>query len=461
MEKHDKDLTDEYITKSLNKFAKGKSIDLFYDLCPEYRDLKYCSYSYAPPPGSPEGVKERPSYNLNYLLTSSLYDKIIVPLVPHTYKSSFKYFYGFGRYRGCKIDFETFIRLIEEEKIKITLTAPPTNYNKDFYKDLFKICEKQDYLPSFVSRRISGFYLFIRLAEIAASHGIPSDNEWWNTVLTMHPEYDWNGCFEEVMQIIEDDKNKIREIERALNLKREDIFEDIVTSLRDLRAFGYDAICDEIILECLKKDINYGYDKLKSFCRYLIEPVSDAIFGYTNYDFMDIKDMHSLRVLPENLAYLWKDILSSYPLNSSVISDSVEINLVELDARELLNLLTRYEEKETKDCVIGIKRSLDEFDVSKASMYYKKINEIITERYNKEIRGYYKREKLVRYGIRFGEYFTYAAEELPSLLSITSADFKWIITALLLSVATKLLRKKLEKIEPKDVIKWLVKKMAI
>lgn len=64
----------------------------------------------------------------------------------------------------------------------------------------------------------------------------------------------------------------------------------------------------------------------------------------------------------------------------------------------------------------------------------------------------------MRYGIRFGEYFTYAAEELPSLLSITSADFKWIITALLLSVATKLIRKKLEKIEPKDVIKWLVKK---
>lgn len=63
----------------------------------------------------------------------------------------------------------------------------------------------------------------------------------------------------------------------------------------------------------------------------------------------------------------------------------------------------------------------------------------------------------MRYGIRFGEYFTYAAEELPSLLSITSADFKWIIAALLLSIATKPIRKKLEKIEPKDVIKWLVK----
>jgi len=164
-----------------------------------------------------------------------------------------------------------------------------------------------------------------------------------------------------------------------------------------------------------------------------VEPLVNTFFGYKNYDLEDIKYMHYLRLLPKELTSFWKDILSSSPLSSSMVSNSIDMNYVKLRADELMALFNTHEEEEMKESVVEFNDSLSKFDVVRAFNSFSKIDQIITERYNKELEGYAKKEiilsPIAKVGMRLGKCFTHASDEVAHILTdviLESKQLKWL-----------------------------------
>lgn len=206
LEEIDKDYqswTREVVLRNLEEFEKRKQIDLL-DFVPEnfrkkIQDKPYGSWM---PPGSPNTAKVPNIKNLAAFLASPLKpEPIMVNLMPYPDEARSRYAYGLAEKSG--INFERFKELVGEGELLITLASKPAGYKAHFYQDIFKACEKQDYLPPFQTYAVTSFLEALKLRSLAISEKIPPARGWSTVVKERYPEYDLQKILDQAKEIFD------------------------------------------------------------------------------------------------------------------------------------------------------------------------------------------------------------------------------------------------------------------
>ena len=433
----------------MEKLSRGKKIDIFEDIVPEFKDLKGKSYAGLVAGGSIKICENFPKTNLGFLLKSGLYDTVIFPMDCYPDKNSFKVAYGLSENRGCRLSFNHILNLIKNGKLRLTLTTAPIHYKADFYQDIFNRCEE---LPSYTGYRVTSIFHRMRLAQIAMSEKVHA-----HEVLMLHPEYSLTKTLEEVEQTF---GNYLETWARKSGFKKDVVISKFSTRLWDLRILGLERLA-AISLRCAQLDKALGHAVMTGFFHYLAGPIMRELCAINNYSDLDIASMSFLKILPRKLEIVWKDLLSSAPVSSSVASHQICLETVELKGLELLKFIEDFSDNKTtralRQEVTNVNTALGTFDVYEAERSFKKVDEIITENINSEIKGYARKGRVSSHLLRLGKTFTAMASEgllvLSGLMAATG-KFEWAMTALASAGLPVWLRERLNQITPEDIVRW-------
>ena len=445
----------ELVAKCLEKLIDGKPINMIPDLLPELKSLKNKSYTCLREPLDPLVAEQDPTANLNSLLASNFYHNVVVQLDPQPNRKMFEYAFGLAKDKGSKITFGKFKELIQSGKLQVVLNQSPVNYSKSFYKEIFKVCEKQGYFPPYSAYRIDALMYSLKLGSLAQIKGISPKKGLRAAVLKTSPEYDLVECQKEIAKLF-DERNleQIRKIMVRSDTKS--VLKFASTRLWALRAYGFEHIAD-LALHCINVGKVFGFKVLHSYDLYLIAPLRASLQGFSNYTLDDIRKMFFLRVIPEEFATIWDELLESSPGSSSIAGPQLLMNTVELSGDELLSFIDRHPEEELKQNVVGVNEALSRFDPLMAMKRFSKVDEIITERVNKEIQSLRGKRKISSWMLRLGR--SLVASTMAGLSGLTGfmmsvGQFQWL-PAILLSIGIgKQIEGKLKRTKPEDLMKW-------
>lgn len=454
--KEDEKKSNEQINKALEKLAKNQKIDLLGDLCPELVGLKDESYAALHPGHSFKGCEHFPRSNLGLLLGSGLYDKILVPLQEVRDKSSFELTYGLSENRGAHLNFEQFLHLVGDGKLKICLIGRPEIYKAKFFQKIFKEC---DDLPIFFPYRIGAFLHRTKMTALAMSEQITPSRDWQEKVLKLHPEYDLGKCRESIRCSFGE---YLKTTVSFVDAKDEAEAAVVMSSwLWYLRLLGFERLTN-LWSKCASLDREFGYYMLSSFDGYLVRPVIGGLFASENYSYRDILNMSYFNMLPKKLEIIWKDILSSSPTSSTITGPRLGLDTVDLRGFELLSLIEDfhddYNAKRLRQNIVGVEKSLGQFDFRSAESGFEKVDEIITESINSEIKGYEKKGRIVNHLLRLGKTFTSMTTEGSAVLSgflAAEGKFDLAIASIAGVGASAWIRERLGEIKVEDIVRWL------
>jgi len=400
----------EIISKTIKKIEDGKKISILDLLRDDFRKgLEGKEYRPWFPPLKMEMVKQRPKFNLATCLISLKSDVILAPLNAYSNKAEFTYRYGLSKNLG--ITYDKFLELIREGKIWLFLTGSPTFYKAEFYKEIFNACKKQGYIPQFTTYLISRFMGEEKIASISKAKGIPFEEACKN-----HPEYSYENTEETTKKLI--DKKSVEELSKILHYDVETTLCEIATRLFLLRTFGFEQLAS-LSQKIIQREKILGYHVLNYYTKYLIEPCNAALFSQMTYDFIDLKRMAFLR-LPRlsNVG----NLLSYCPANLRTTIGSLDENIIlKADSNEVTTFLKKYENKEIKENTAKFVKSSNQYDFDMVLKSYKKLSEIIEEKYNKELKDWFKRSKIAKVTAYLGIGFTaavgvyYAYRHFPNL----------------------------------------------
>lgn len=397
LEKEDKRRCDEHALKACSVFAKEGNIRVL-DLIPDdlCRHLEG-GHAYWVPPGGIPKAKERPIGNLASLLSSGLRpEKILLPFFPEPDKNRFKQFYGLSRELG--LTYENFLDLIGNGKLLLHTALPLTDYKAKFHHEIFKACQRQDYLPSHFTS-VSLFLWIIKATQVTAKEKLPFTEEGLDKTLERHPEYDKRFIKAEATRLFGYRKE---EISREMQMPEKDVLDAVCTWIERLRIFGFETLTKNV-LELAGKDLLVGFWLLKAYDQYLIGPCFPALFGERSYDLTDVKNMSFMRVIPEDLSIAWEDLLYATPSSTRLTCDPFEANIaVEPEEIELQKFVTKYEDEELTNHVFSFQKAAQKYDFDETLRNYKKISEIVQERINKEHEEWFKRSKRIKTIIHMG-----------------------------------------------------------
>lgn len=446
----------EHVATCADKLDKGKKIDIFEDLIPQYKALKGKSNTNLLCAGSIEGVEQFPSCNLGLLLGSGLYDHVIVPLRCLSDKTRFERVYGLVEDRGCHLNFDQFLSLIEDGKIKVVLERDASNYKAGFYERIFNSCEE---LPSFAGIKIHLLMSSLKLVQVAHSEKIKINGDWSQKVKNLHPEYTLDGCINEIRQLLGKEFLEQTAIEQD-RPNWEVAAEYIGSRLLRLRQMGFERLA-EIALRCTRKDKHFGYWALSNYDHYLTNPLFGKLLSFNNYNIADMRRMSILKLLPEKLKGIWNEILSSSPASSSVVSPQTSLESVELKGMELLTLIDGFADdvnaRILRRNIVDVNESLSKFDISSAERSISRIDEIITESINSEIRSYKTKGRVFGHLLRLGKTFTTMASAGLTMFSGVMAGigkFDWVAAMLVGTGASAWIHERLDEIKAEDILRW-------
>lgn len=457
LEKEEIDKTQELLLKSFDKVSRGEKIDILEDLIPEFRDLKNKSYTIWMPPRSPEIAEKYPSHNLGTLLSSSMYDHIIVPVSAEPNEAIFTYTYGLSENRGCRVSFDQFLGFIRDGKLKPITSTRAGRYSPKFYNRIFKACEQQEkgYFPP-NSWRIGELFHCLKFEKLATSDKVERTGGWEDVVGEKHPEYVLPECVKEIKKVLKDvDLNSVARIYGCRPVQR--IFGILATDLYELRMFGFEGIA-EVALKSLQLDPELGSWALHKYGRYLVDPIDVGLFGFNNYRRESIEKMLFLRLIPKDLGHMWKELLSSSPASSSVLSPQATLNTVELRGDDLTRFVDTHPEEELKNSVKGMNACLAEFDLVGAVENFERFDQVVAERFNKEIRSMSRKGHVANNILRFGKSFLDSSVDVGAAflgaVMAAAGQFQWLPAIFLGAVAAKYGERKLNEIKPEDVVRW-------
>ncbi len=448
----------ELVNKALKGFFKGHRIRIF-DLAPQYENLKDKSYAVLDASPSIDMIERYPHLNLGFLLKCGFYDKIILPLFPYLDRTTFELRYGLFENRGACLNFEQFLSLIKDGKIHIAILGSPSKFKHGFYKEIFKSCKE---LPPFLSFRINRFQELSKLVSLAASERIPVDKSWREKTYKMYPEYSLSSNITQVEQILDEYLDTY--IVQHNHPSKKVGVTYLGSRLHDLRIFGFEKLAD-FALRCIRLDQEFGTRILTNYADYLTTPLLNNLGGFENYAPYDVEIMSFLSIIPRSLEAIWKEAITYSLTSSSLTSDQVNLNTVELKGLELLKLIENLSDddniKNLKANMVNMNKSLGEFDVRSAEMNFEKIDEIITESINSEIKEYEKKGRVSRHLLRCGKTFVAMAKDGAKLfagLMAGSGRFDWAGIALGGAGASTWIHEKLKEIKAKDIVRWWSKK---
>lgn len=442
----------------VKRWKRGEEIDLLEHLIPEFKNLNGKNYTLWVPPGSPEVAEECPSSNLGILLNSSLYEHVIVPINETPDKATFLYRYGLSENRGCGISFDQFLNLIRAGTLKPYLTAPPTVYSPRFYKDIFRACEQQreGCLPPLTRFRVvTGLLGRLKFFTLVLIDRIKPPEHLVDFIERKHPEYYLPKCVEEIAENCS--QKSLEDLGKQTGNTYDMTCNTLGTMIHSLRIMGLEGLA-QVSLTCLRLNSYLGFRVLDTYDSYLVGPVSDGLLGFTNYGKRDVDRMSFLKLIPGDLSSVWKELLSSSPAASSVGSPQVDLNTVELRGDDLIRFVEAHPETELKSNVKGISTSLAKFDVPNAMKHFQRVDEIVTERYNKEIHALTMKTRVTSHALRFGKSFLNRAASLGAGFLATAmvavGQFQWLPTIFAGAVGAKYAEAKLSEINAEDIVKW-------
>jgi hypothetical protein len=464
-ERENQDVLD-FILKGVDKIHDGKKVEIM-DLVPELKEIRDKSYSLFTHPGNPETAMNRPIANIGNVLATNMSEYIIFPLELLNTKNDFKYFNGLSN--NCGLNFEDFLEHIRNGEIKPVLTCSPKEYDysknvrKCFYKDIFDACAVQDYTPPYSSWRVVRLFEELKLAKIADESGISIDSGWGDKAREKHPEYSITKCNEDAKKLL--NNSAVKKIGKEYLIDDETVVKTFGTSLFDLRLFGFEGLAD-LGIELSKKDPCLGYDILNAYDSYFIRPCVDGLFGYTHYDYDEIRTMSFLRVITSASEKYWGRLLCSSPASSSIIvNHPIELNIIKKSSRErLIGFLKNREENEIHKCSLDMKNAFDDGDLNKVYKSYEKCGEVFEERINKELEGWFGKEKIANGSLRIGSRFIEGSPALSYLFETVrnnpNPEFI-ILTTFVGCIAMGEIADCIRNIDPKDVVKFWAKKWPL
>ena len=383
----------------VEKWERGEPVGVL-DFIPDdgggrlLREAK--TYWYWTPPGDPKRAEKRPKSNLACLLTQPGVERVLAPLDLVDSKAEFLHMYGLSE--ELSITFEKFKELVETGRLVITLNRASSHYRADFYKEIFQACERAGYTPFQSYFWIIQFMLTYKLAGLAREEKIPPEKGWEALALKKHPQYDFSKCEEELKDIFEGEE-----------------FEIASTDLWGLRVFGFERLTDHA-LELIRKNKSLGHVLLDAFSHYLTKPCILGLMGCRYYDDVDLSIMAFLRLRSVELlaiAPAFFSLVTEGPAGSSIVYRP--------DRGDVERFLERGPDEELVNLQGDIQRSAWSYDFTKLIEDYHKLGEVISERYDKELRDWFRRSKIVKGSLYFGiglTAFTALLTNLPDGLKL-------------------------------------------
>lgn len=396
----------ELMFSSFAKVDRGKKIkirDVFPD---DFRKHLEKGFTDWVPPGGIKAVKTYPNRNLASLLTTVPVPKVVlIPLNPHPDKYTFMYNYGLARELG--LTYEHFLELVATGRIVLHRMSPPTSYKADFYQEIFDACENANYLPCQASRMLTVLSWHYKVSLVAKEMQIPMVDGFRKFVVRSNPQYDYGKTNHYVRSVFDED---------ALDPLRRDwpqsngvILGRASFNIHNLRVLGFEKITEEI-LKLMDESKVQTWHLLNAYHHFLVSPFIEGFFGELHYDILDVMNMTFLRIIPDDLSAIWKDMLTASPASMRLTFDPFEANIVvEPDSDELWKFIRNYEDRETEKNLVSFTEAAKAYDFDEASRNYEKISEIVRERINTEYKAWMKRSKCVRATLYMGVGLTASA----------------------------------------------------
>lgn len=395
----------ELASKCLRELIGGKEVNILKLIPEDSRKKLKDGYIHWIPPGNRYRAKEKFIGNLAWLFSSYLRPRrILAPLIPCPDKASFTDCYGLSEELG--LTYKDFLKLVKDGDIILYADKHLTKYTPSFYREIFKACENQGYLPSHFPPYVRCTMCRYSLAKITLQKDIDTLE-----FLKKHKEWDPNFVEEEAKRYFRDWKEKISHI--IWGKSGIDVVKDVASRVLTLRAVGFEALTN-VVLKLAEKDPVKGYSALFLYDEYLISPCCDALLGQIYYDLEDLEAMAFLKIFQN---FPPEDISIASPASLRLVCKPFKASMVTMPIRDELSKFIEgsKSEKELINYVVSFQYDAQEYDIDGILNNYRRLSEVVEERINQEHAEWFKRSKRVKA-------FAYIGF---GLTAVTGVNFYW------------------------------------
>ncbi|MGD0330213.1 MAG: hypothetical protein ABSB40_07160 [Nitrososphaeria archaeon] len=449
-------LEEEINRKNLEKLSVGQEISILSFVGDElYPKLEGKGYGLWNPPGDINRAKANPYRNLaSFLLSPIRPQPTLMMLDAFPDKATFQYVHGLSEELG--ITYGKFIELVSNGTIILTLSQLPSYFKPEFYEEIFHACEKQGYSPPMAGFNVSSFILRSRLYDLASKEGISFENGWEELIFRKHSELDFRENRDRIAKMISNET--VEKLIRAnILFDRKNTINNAATQLTDLNSFGFEKLAT-IAERIMRKDDLHGYGVLSGYYSYLIYPCNFGLLGLSSYDMEDVTIMKYLRVSDDRVTSLWEDnmdVLATSKVSLSLVTAPFEANIVSNPDPGKVDRFIEKPDPELSENIIRSKNAVNRYEFSEVKESYGKLSEIITERYNRELEDWFKREKIAKSTAYLGVGLTALAGATAGWDYLNWLLKEYPIIGLTAGLA---IREIIEKIKKTDVTNFLVEK---
>jgi len=393
----EKDASSE--NKDINEYIFKMIIDgstpSLLDPVPQFNDvLKDCTYGWWAPSSDVDDIKN-PARRLITALTSIFSQEVLlVPLYYHiSSKDEFAALYGLNEDYG--ITYEDFLDLVKIGRIHIFILSNPSSYASSFWQEIFKNCiecEQGSYLPPQYSARFSAVSAFSMLKQ-ELGHSLNKD--------TLYKALEKDEFHIDYWQNLA--KISLKTNNPSLSSQDVDLHsKSIGTDANELYHSGFNELVKFLFVK-LRDKPQLLQRALRYNTYYLIDGYSYGLGGLRFYAPFDVERMSFYRLIPRDTHRELQKVIDYSPAASTVITNPIDSWLISRPDHEEIKKVLKYDQdREAKNEIIGMQKSIHDINFENLLAKSKRIDEIVTERLNRETCINFRDSKLIKSSVRIG-----------------------------------------------------------
>jgi hypothetical protein len=384
------------------------------------------------------------------------YEVVLIPLDYRiTTENDFRRLYG--------LDSDKFARMVVDngDRIKVVIGTEPPGY-PDFYASIFRKFARQGLTPAHPALRVSIFLRTLVLARHAVVEGISSEENWRMEMSEKHKEYDLESCIDEARKLPRQGADYVA---RMFNVGNEAALDFLGYALVQLRLLGLDDLV-KISLKIWAEQPEVGADCLMAYHEYMVKPIALSLGGWRNCSVEDIRSMLFLRV-PVSVtdSVQLNEILRLSPSCASMISSQPMESVIHIepfaDPQKIIDFSKDHAKQYFEEMRLFKAKSY-EGDLSGASEALGRARESMVNQYNIEYQQLVGKEKLLKVPLNVGVTFFSGLDYVLKLLTVAAdslpPEWRWLPRFATVFGLPEGIKKKLERIDPKDMTeKWQMK----
>lgn len=383
--------TIEYIVK---KIIGGSELSLL-DLVPTFKDaLKDTNFGYWSPPHEIRELKN-PARRILTPLTSVFSPEVL--LVPIFYnissKDQFAGLYGLNEDYGLLYD--DFLDLVKIGRIRLFIPSPYSSYTSSFYQEIFKICsecEQGGYRPP---QYQTSFSLASILANLKGELGLDLNRKTLTETLG-RDEFHISYWQEKAKILLKTNNSYLSQPEIKIYSR------SIGTDAAELYFSGFKNLVD-FLFERLSRRPELLQRSLRYYALYLIDGYSYGLGGLRFYTQIDVERMDFYRLMPKKEHEELQKLIESSPAAVTVISDPTDSYIVSKPSNtEMREALKKDRDSEMREEISRMQKSIHDVDLKELRTRSERIDEIVSERINKETCENFRDSKLIESTVRLG-----------------------------------------------------------